>query len=292
MSVREIRRVSKDFDVDIIHAHDFRASVLAASSFKGRIVSHIHHNPSWIRKYGLNSITYLLATARFSTVVGVSHSVFDEYVFGDLLRQKSMVMGNQVDISYIRRQSERQAEETRDDGPFDIVFLGRLSQPKNPRRFLDIVEKVKRMKPDLRVIMIGDGELRAEIGAEVEKLGLRENILMTGFLDNPYPLVSKSKVLCMTSRWEGFGLAAVEGLSLGLPVVCTDCGGLRQIVDEMCGKTCRTDSEFVYEILKLLDDHEYYEEKSRQAELRSYEFDNISAYREQLEKIYLGDSWV
>ena len=55
----------------------------------------------------------------------------------------------------------------------------------------------------------------------------------------------------MPSLWEGFGLAAVEALTLGLPVVCSGAGGLCDIVNDSCGKICKTLDEYVSELVAM-----------------------------------------
>ena len=104
----------------------------------------------------------------------------------------------------------------------------------------------------VKAVMIGDGELREIVEEKIQELGLEEIINLKGFLENPYEVLQKCKVLCMPSRWEGFGLAAVEALALGVPVVATEVGGLPGIIDESCGKLCDSKETFVEEIGSLL----------------------------------------
>ena len=134
--------------------------------------------------------------------------------------------------------------------------------------------------------MIGDGLQREECLIKIKELDLENVITMTGFLDNPYELLAKTKILCVTSNWEGFGLMAVEALTFGLPVVATDVGGLKNIVTDECGKLCQTDEQFVHEIEKLLTNNSYYENKCMRARERAEELDNVEKYMAELKNIY------
>jgi Glycosyltransferase len=75
-------------------------------------------------------------------------------------------------------------------------------------------------------------------------------------------------------------------LTLGCPVLCTNVGGLKDIVNDKCGKLCNSDWEFCDELYKLLTDAEYIDKKSEEAIQHSMYFDNIVSYREMLSRIY------
>lgn len=70
------------------------------------------------------------------------------------------------------------------------------------------------MIPDIKVCMIGDGDLREYCG-KINYYDLYCNIKLLGFLDNSYKILNNSKVECMIYDWEGYGLVAIEDFSLG-----------------------------------------------------------------------------
>ncbi|MDO5397166.1 MAG: glycosyltransferase [bacterium] len=274
MSLKEIKRVRKKYNPDIIHAHDFTASIIcAAAAGKTPVISHIHNNSPWIKTYCANSFIYGLSCLKYRRILGVSESVFEEYVFGRLIRNKSEVIGNPIDIEKIKKAAENTAGEA-----YDVVFLGRLTEQKNPLRFIDIIGKVKEIHPGVSAVMIGEGDLRSAVERKVRQLGLEENITLKGFVSNPYGILKNSKMLCIPSVWEGFGLAAVEALALGKPVLATPVGGLPGIVNDRCGGLFETDETFAKEIVKLCTDKDYYECVSKYALCRANEIDNIREY--------------
>ena len=214
-------------------------------------------------------------------MLGVSDSVFEEFIFGRFFDKKEKIVGNPISVELIRRKTDgsNSGEE------YDIAFLGRLSEPKNPLEYIEIVNDIQREMP-VKAVMIGDGELREIVEEKIQELGLEEIINLKGFLENPYEVLQKCKVLCMPSRWEGFGLAAVEALALGVPVVATEVGGLPGIIDESCGKLCDSKETFVEEIGSLLSDSELYRKKISGANKRAEELDNIDQYISDMINVY------
>ncbi|MEK3749557.1 glycosyltransferase [Paenibacillus sp. FSL E2-8871] len=284
ISISEVRRVVREYKPDIIHAHDFTASILCALAVNCTIISHLHNNSPWIKKYGLRSLEFLASCFRYKKILTVSESILDEYVFSDLISRKTIMVGNPINIDAIQKKALTPNSKT---GNFDLIFLGRLVTAKNPIRLIKIVKVITEKFPDIKVAVIGDGELRQECEKLIEELELVNTITLLGFLENPYPILGNSKILCMTSDWEGFGLVAVEAMALGRPVVCTYAGGLKQIINNETGMLCSSDSEFCDEIYKLLTNVTYLEMKSKNAASRAKTLDNILSYREMLKNIYL-----
>lgn len=284
LSRREIRRVIRKYRPDVIHAHDFTASIISAlSTFRIPVISHIHNNSPWLKKVGKNSLVYGLSCLRYKKMLGVSPSVFDEFVFGRLFKRKSQVIGNPVSTASI---VERAAMAEHREG-YDVVFIGRLSEAKNPKLFVDVIDEIRKRCP-VRAVMLGDGEMRGEIEAQIEEKGLGDVITLGGFVDNPYGILSESRLLLMTSSWEGYGLVAVEALSLGKPVVATRVGGIPTIVEKGSGFLCNTEDELVDSAVRLLTDSALYEVTSHAALERSHEIDNLDGYIENLNTIYRG----
>lgn len=283
MSVSEIKRIVKLYKPDIVHAHDYMASILCAMSVKCRIISHLHNNSPWIKDYSLKSFLYLISCFRYGRILAVSDAILDEYVFGSLIRKKTLVMGNPIDVAEIKNKAVQSSPYPE---KYDVIFLGRLVPAKKPLRFIKIIKELYKSLPDLKVVMVGNGELLEECQKSIYESGLTDVIRLLGFMANPYPALLNSKILCMTSEWEGYGLVAAEALTLGLPVVCTRAGGLKQIVNDECGKFCDDDAEFCDELKRLLTDDKYISLKSRKAVLQSELLNNIKSYRESLTKIY------
>jgi len=281
LCISEIKRIVKEYNPDVIHSHDFTASVLSCFINKP-IISHIHNNSPWIKKYCLYSFVYGLSCLVYKQILTVSNSVMDEFVFGKNFKNKSIVIGNPISVKEIYSKIDHVQEKSR----YDIVFLGRITEPKNPLFFLDIVYDCYKKNKNLKVVMIGDGEMTDEVDEKIAEKGLQNVIYRTGFLKNPYNILSKSRLLCIPSLWEGFGLVAVEALALNKPVVASNVGGLPDIVTDDCGKLCTSLNDYTEEITKLLTDENYYNIKSKKAYKRAEMLDNINVYKKKLYELY------
>lgn len=283
LSVLELRKAIKDIKPDIVHAHDFTAGIMSAISIgQIPIINHLHNNSPWLQKLGLKSILYAISTYRYKKILTVSDSVMNEFIFSDICKNKSEVIGNPIDVKKIVNS----VEDKNICEPYEVAFLGRLSAPKNPFLFLEIMYELKKHLPSIHAKMIGDGELREQVEDKIKELGLEENIELLGFQNNPYEYLYQAKILCMPSAWEGFGLAAVEALALGKPVVATPVGGLVNIVDESCGKLCGTKEEFVEGIIRLLQKEIYYQDRVNKSIDKSRKLDNTTNYFNKIRKVY------
>ena len=285
ISRRELRRVIKKYRPEVIHAHDFTASIVSSySTLRVPVISHLHNNPPWLGRAGIRSLAYAFSSARYKRILGVSPSVFDEFLFRGLIKKKSCVIGNPVDLERIRRAA---ASAEPCEG-YDAVFLGRLSEQKNPILFLDVIAELsKRMK--VTAAMIGDGEMRGEVEEYIEKKGLSDSVKLLGFMDNPHGVLAASRVLLMTSLWEGYGLVAAEALALGKPVVATPVGGIPTIITGEEG-SLSTDTVGLADALgTLLLDEEKYNTASAKALVRAKEIDNLSEYAEKINRFYSGE---
>ena len=278
-----IKKVIEVIKPDIIHAHDFTAGIMTSFSKTGiPIISHLHSNPLWIRRTGIRTFIYSLSCLKYERILTVSDSVMDEFVFGKFVKKKTKVVGNPVDIGSIKNKGVL-AKKTDSS---DIVFLGRLAEPKNPFLFLKIMKGVVDSIGNCQIAIVGDGELKEELRRKIKEYRLESHITLYGFQKNPYGLLNGSKILCMPSVWEGFGMAAIEALTFGKPVVCSGVGGLKDIVDDTCGKICSTLDSYVNEICILLNNEEYYRLKSKGAERKAQSMDNASIYCDTMRSLY------
>lgn len=283
LSPSELGKAIKQFQPDFIHAHDFTAGIISAVACRNiPIINHLHNNSPWLKSYGLKSVVYGISCFRFHKILTVSESVMDEYVLGNIWRGKTTVIGNPINIKEVREKSTEKGW----DIPYSIAFLGRLSPQKQPELFVDIIHDLSKRIPSITAVMIGEGELKEEVENKIELLNMKDKIIMCGFQKNPYVILNGSKLLCMPSSWEGFGLAAVEGLSLGKPVVAAPVGGLVKIINDSCGMLCAEKEDYVKALYDLLTDEKMYEAKSLGALQRVAEFDNLMDYQKTLFNLY------
>lgn len=253
LNKKGVRKAILKYHPDIIHAHDFKASFVASFfNNKATIISHIHKNDPQIRKVSIKSILFLIKSKRFKKIIGVSDSVIKEYVFRSSISKKYITLNNFVDKELIVKKSN----EFKANKKYDLFYFGRLSEEKNPLEFIEIVREIKDI--NIKCVMIGDGPLKDECLYLINKYSLQKNIDMIGFKSNPFPYIKVSKIGVMPSKYEGFGLTAVESSFLNKPVFNSGVGGLKDIFTNDKELICNTRDEYVQKIKKCLKDSRRY----------------------------------
>lgn len=289
LTSKSMFQVIKNYHPDIVHAHDFRASIFAAKKEKyihrygGILISHIHNNDPRMRRIGILSLLYSWSIPKFDKILVVSESVVSEYIFKNYMKQRNeiIVLKNVINEHIILRKASMSLVSES-----DLIFVGRLVEQKNPIMFLKLVKLIVKEIPNLKVKIVGDGPLKNEVKNFIFENKLTNNVEVLGFVVNPYPDIKLSKIGVSTSQWEGFGLSILEQQLLGNPVIATPVGGIVNLVNEEVGLLSNSIQEMSIEIIKLLDNKEYLLEKSCRARKNVKKINNISNFQYVLRKVY------
>ena len=109
-----------------------------------------------------------------------------------------------------------------------LISIGSLTEQKG---FDVAIKSIALIKNDIeKYTIIGVGDQKEKLITLAEKLGVRKKILFAGYKNNIKPYLLKSDLGLIPSRWEGFGLVSIEMLSTGLPLICSNVTGLREVV--------------------------------------------------------------
>lgn len=286
LSVKEIKRVIGEIKPNIVHAHDMRANFFALLSCKGiPLVSHIHNNNYDSRGLSLKSILFYLAARNASHIFWVSKTSYDGYYFKKLLKNKSEILYNVINMALLKEKANQDSQIY----DFDFVYLGRLTFQKNPQRLIKVMEQVIEKIPQIRFAVLGEGELENEIKDYVESHNLVSNIHLLGYRSNPYKILQCSKAMIMTSRWEGLPMCALEAFALGVPVISTPADGLKELItNEYDGYLTDQDEELVRQIIKIYNDIPYRKKLSDGALSKINEIMDLNKYKESIRNVYIG----
>lgn len=139
-----------------------------------------------------------------------------------------------------------------------ILSVGRLTVQKAFEVSIDAMRLLKDKGERVRWYVLGDGDQRKSLEEKIKQLGLEEDFLMPGAVDNPYPYMAQADIYVHASRFEGKSIAIQEAQILGKPILVSDCSGNReQVVPEVDGLMCRLTPEGIYcGIMKLIHDEE------------------------------------
>ncbi len=154
-----------------------------------------------------------------------------------------------------------------------VCSLSRLSHQKGIDIMIEVVRRVVSTRQDVKFVVAGGGPLSEEVEEWARTAGLLEHIRFIGHTDNSALLLRASDIYLLTSRWEALPISIVEAFRAGLPVIATDCGGVRELVAETVGRLCAVeDVEALSEaILELAADEDLRRELSENALALSYE---------------------
>jgi glycosyltransferase involved in cell wall biosynthesis len=151
---------------------------------------------------------------------------------------------------------------------FDAIFIGRFHPQKGVLELIDIWRYVCETKKDAKLAMIGVGELENEIRAKIKKYGLENNIVLCGFKDGieKLKIFKNSKIVVHPAIYDSGGMAPCEAMACGLPGVSFDLPALRTYYPKGMLKTpCYDLKAFAENILKLLNDEEWYRRLQKEA---------------------------
>jgi glycosyltransferase involved in cell wall biosynthesis len=113
-----------------------------------------------------------------------------------------------------------------------VLGIGRLTYAKN---FSLLIESFYDLRKEIeaKLIILGEGPDRPTLVNLISSLGLSRDVLLPGFVPNPYSFLKNCSIFVLSSRWEGLPTVLIEALACGAPVVSTDCpSGPREILQD------------------------------------------------------------
>ena len=167
-------------------------------------------------------------------ILAVSHGVADDIVKTlRISKAKVTVAYNPVDIQSARELGEKSPSHPwfSESGIDVIVAAGRLTKQKDFPTLIRSIARVRSTR-DVRLIILGEGEERANLQFLISLLKLDDFIYLPGFELNPFSYFSHAKLFVLSSAWEGLPNVLIQAMACGVPVISTDCpSGPREILE-------------------------------------------------------------
>jgi glycosyltransferase involved in cell wall biosynthesis len=211
----------------------------AAASLGIPSILHCHelgeYIPTFVRRYRLHRLPERVMLVAVSSEVRTA--------LGEAMGRDPngiAVIPPPVDISRVRRLA---GEEVTSPLPADAVLVtgcGTVDERKGPDLWLDVAKLVLSSGVPDRVLFlwIGEGPWLPRLREQVRRMKLEGRVLFVGSQENPYPLLSRSTVFTLTSRWDPFPIAVLESMALRTPVVAFGSGGVAEELGDagiICG---------------------------------------------------------
>lgn len=257
-SVNEIRKIIREFKPDIVHTHASKSGAVgrwAAIREGVPVVIHTFHGHIFHSYFSSLSTRVFLEIERFlakrsTHIIAISELQKKELSldFKICSPEKMEVIPLGFDLhrfqenTTAKRKGFREKYQIKDD-EVAIGIIGRLVPVKNHTFFLEAVKKLSsETNHPYKVLIIGDGELRKEIEEKAKSLNLDyttekdsvhdKKLVFTSWIKEVDVATSGLDIIALTSLNEGTPVSLIEASAAGRPIVSTNVGGIRDVVDE------------------------------------------------------------
>ncbi len=205
--------------------------------------------------------------------------------------QKCFVINNGVKLNQFT-DSISYKKEIFDFRDSDIVLLqvSRFFEQKDQKT---LIEALRYLPANVKLLLVGSGPLMHDCKQLSIQLNVQERVRFLGVRMDVPSIVKTSDIVIQSSNWEGFGIAAVEGMASGKPVIASDVPGLREVVkDAGLLFTKGNAQDLASKVKQLLNNTAYYEEVSKSCLKRSiqYSIENLVDSTIDLYKRTLDDA--
>lgn len=243
-AVKRVRALIRQWMPDVVYCHSSKGGGIGRIAAIGMGAKVMYNPHGWafsmrgsrVRNWIYLTIERALAhvTDQFVMISNYEKMLAVQRHVGKSDRMK--VIFNGVDTEDIRRSAAGSVITRRSMGiPEDayiVGMVGRISPQKAPGVFVRMAAEVVRRIPKAWFVIVGDGELKVDIVALAERLGVADRLVITGWVENPIAYMNLFDQAVLLSRWEGFGLVLAEYMTLGKPIVATAVDAIPDLITD------------------------------------------------------------
>jgi glycosyltransferase involved in cell wall biosynthesis len=242
----------RDFGPHVVHAHLFHALVMLASTPRTTnarwVLSHQHGNHLTLQGRHLSALADRVAGRRYDRVVAIS-----DFVRRHLVESYHYPPEK---VALIQNGWRGQPVDSAAREPRTLVSVGNLRAEKGHAILLEAFVSIVDRFPDARLLLVGDGPLRGDLEHQVSRDGIANSVEFIGATDDVWSYYARASVFVLPSHHEMLGIAAMEAMAAGLPVVASSVGGIPEVVaDGVTGYLVppRNPRAFAARVIDLLD---------------------------------------
>ncbi len=270
-----VMKVLKEYDV--IHSHLFPTNyVLSLFSLKYPkkvfiTTEHSTHNRR--RDYPILNLLERFVYGRYKLILAISDKTKSKLVswLGSDFCSKVVVVHNGVELSSYSNVSSNYNHDLDLSKKCTLLMIGSFREQKNQDC---IIRALKFLPEHVRLRLAGCGDRKEILVKLADDLGVLSRVDFLGLQSDIPSIISSSDIVIQSSHWEGFGLAAVEGMAASKPVIASNVDGLREVVDGYGLLFEPDNSEQLAELVdKLIMNKEMYCQVSNNCFLRSKDFE-------------------
>ena len=269
--IKKIKKIILEFKPDIIHTHRYCLTYVIPATFfkkgKIRIIHTIHNVATKETHMLLRKIQGIYFRNKKIIPVAISDEVKKTIISEYKIKKYDIPMVyNGIDLENCIIK-----ENYKLNG--NILHIGRFAEAKNHLKFIERFKNVVRKYPNIKLFLIGDGDLRDKIKNYVKDNKLENNVFLLGLIDNVYPYLYNADLFILPSLYEGMPITLIEAMGTGLPIIATDVGGIPDMIeDKKDGLLIHDINQLDSSIVYLLENKSYREQLGRNALIQSSNF--------------------
>ena len=233
-----LRRLIAERRIDVLHAHDYKTDLLALMLSRATGARALATAHGWTGHSTRERYCYYPADkrvlARFPRLIAVSSDIARELVHHGADGRRVTTILNAIDHRQFRRDQACVAGARAALGlePHHIALgaVGRLEPQKRFDLLLEAFAVLQIERPELRLIIAGDGSLRDSLDRQRRALDLTNSVILTGHVDDVRPLHHAFDLFVQSSDYEGTPNAVLEAMAMHSPIVATEAGGTAELV--------------------------------------------------------------
>lgn len=240
----ELVRKFKKSNIQLIHTHKYKDTILAAPAAKLCGIPHVVRTVHGLREpfAGLQAFKMSAYEAIERTVhrhcvdalIGVSSQI-EATCKADGVVSRVVCIRNGIKLHGKARESDRR--RTREELGVEpntclVGTVGRLTPVKGIPYFLEAARILFRQGTSLKVLIVGDGSIRAALQAQAQDLGISGNVVFLGHREDTVELMQALDIFVLPSLSEGIPMALLEAMAASRPVVASRVGGIPEIITD------------------------------------------------------------
>lgn len=244
------------YDIEVAFCEGYSTKIIGNSGRKNcKKIAWVHtdmlKNP-WSERIFGSAEEEKKCYENFDAIVCVAETMKKSFIDKYGMADKVHVLYNPIDFENIIDRSKEKI--TFDFGSeMKFVLAGSFVQVKGYERFVNVCERLKNDGESFSVLIMGDGEEKEKIKKNIAEKNLDDTIKILDFQTNPYPYIANSDVFVCASYAEGYSTAVSEAVALNVPVITTECSGMREIFGENeCGIICENSEDGLYNAMKTV----------------------------------------
>ena len=279
LSEKNIRKyfIRGNYDVEVAFCEGYSTKIIGNSGKKNcKKIAWVHtdviKNP-WSEKIFGSAEEEKKCYEKFDAIVCVAETMKESFIKKYGMAEKVHVLYNPLDFeSVIKKSAEKTDFKFGDEMKF--VLAGTFIKIKGFDRFVKVCKRLKDDGEHFSALIMGDGEEKENIKRIIAETNLGDTVKSLDFQTNPYKYIAHSDVYVCSSYAEGYSTAVSESVALNVPVITTECSGMREIFGKNeCGIICENSEDGLYNAMKkVLNDPSLLKKFSAEEKKRANDF--------------------